>query len=206
MFVGLTILYVFLFAIINLALVVVFPTWASFLHVPVVSSAFTVFNLAIFCGISIFLGKIKSFPEFKSAFDLIKPHETDVLAAVAIGVVLQFAGISLFGVGLSHLHSTHSLEIKKLPALFAPFFEEPAMRGFVYKAFRSSYGISISMSLVVLISLIFHTQVYGSLYQFVGIVALNVTLCFVKEKRLSLWNCIACHFAFNAVFVGIDQR
>lgn len=205
MFAGLTVLYAVMFALGCLALESIFPPTNHWLHVAKVRSALFVFNLAVYCGLAVFVAGIKSFAEFKSVFDLTKPRAMEVLAALAIGAALQFGGIILFSGGLSHLHAAHSLEFKKLPAVFAPFMEEPAMRGFAYKAFRNSYGVAASVGFVVVISWISHPEVCGSSYRFVMISAVNAALCLIKERRASLWNCIACHFAFNAVYVGIDQ-
>ncbi|HWF17760.1 MAG TPA: CPBP family intramembrane glutamic endopeptidase [Verrucomicrobiae bacterium] len=204
LFAGFAIIYAFLSAIVIVAPAMVFPSWEGLLRARIISSAFFVFNLCVFLGISVFLSRVKSLSEFKSAFDLTKPRETDVLMSIGIGILLQFTGIFLFG-NLSHLHPTRSFQYDFVPALLVPFFEEPAMRGFVYKSFRNAYGVVPSMLLVVAISLVFHTQVYSSVYRFVMISALNAILCLLKEKRFSLWNCIACHLAFNAVYVGIDR-
>ena len=205
-FTGLGVLFAILFASGNFALGLEFQVWFGFLRLPAVIVTLFIFNLAVVCGISIFLSQVKSFADFKLDFDLTKPRETELLAAVAIGVGLQYALIFVFAGNFSHLHLAHSFNFKKLPALFSPFLEEIPMRGFVYKAFRNAYGIPLSVCLTVVINLIFHTQIYGSAYQFVGITTLNTVLCLIKEKRPNLWNCIACHFAFNAIFFGIDQK
>lgn len=202
-FAGWAFLYNCLSAIFEIVLAIDFPKLGHFLGKQAISSTIFVFNLCVFCAISIFQAKIKSFSEFKAAFDLSKPREADLLVSMGIGVLLQFGGIMLFGGHLSNIHTPHSLDIKKIPSLFSPFLEEPPMRAFVYNSFRNSYSIGISVLFTTVIALFFHTQILRSLYQFVGISVLNVTLCLIKERKLSLWNCIACHFVFNAIFVGM---
>ena len=83
--------------------------------------------------------------------------------------------------------------------LFAPFFEECIFRGFLYRAFRSSYSVPISMILIVVLTCFTHWWYYShSLITGVILSVFAIILCYIREKSDSLWDCIFCHFAFNA--------
>lgn len=82
--------------------------------------------------------------------------------------------------------------------LFAPVFEEIALRGLIYKAFRSSYGWMVSTVLVLIITSYFHwVQIASSPYSATCLLLLFVLLCVLRERTSSLWNCILCHAAYN---------
>lgn len=86
-----------------------------------------------------------------------------------------------------------------LPPLLAPFLEEPAFRGFLYRAFRSSYSPQISIAFVVGYTAYSHWgQVSHSVIIALSLSSLTVLQCYIREKSDSLWDCIWCHFAFNA--------
>lgn len=84
-------------------------------------------------------------------------------------------------------------------ALLAPLFEEPIYRGFLYKAFRGSFGIGVSTALIVAWTAFTHWQYYS--HSFLAAVVLSiwaVIQCHLREKSDSLWDCIICHMVFNA--------
>jgi len=86
--------------------------------------------------------------------------------------------------------------------LIGPIFEEAIMRGFLYRAFRKTYGITLSVSIIVLAAMLTHPGVMKAspwLFLFLGVV--QAVLCLILEKTGNLWNCIACHFAYNATVV-----
>jgi len=83
--------------------------------------------------------------------------------------------------------------------LVGPVFEEIIMRGFLYRAFRESYGIILSVSTMVLVTTLTHWGVMtASLWMFLLLAVLQAILCLILEKTRNLWNCIACHFVYNA--------
>ena len=206
-FTGSTILFSVLFAGALIAPILVFPSLSGFLRGAAVKGVLSILGLIIIFCVSLFFSKVRSSADFTAAFGLTRPREQDILLAVTVGLLIQFVGIYIFGGGFSHLHITHTFQTMSAAVLLAPFFEEPAMRGFAYKAFRNSYPPVVSIGTVVAISLVFHLGlVHNSLYGFTGITALNVALCMLREKHLSLWSCIACHFAFNAAYVSIAHH
>lgn len=84
----------------------------------------------------------------------------------------------------------------------APFAEEVAERGFLYRAFRGSYGIPLSIALIVCWNIFVHWQIaLHSFFNF-GVYSLFAILfCVVREKTKSTWNCILCHAVYNAVLL-----
>lgn len=82
--------------------------------------------------------------------------------------------------------------------LAAPFLEEPIYRGFLYKAFRGSYPVPLSIALIVGFTAFTHWNQYAhSAIAAVVLSAFTVVLCYLREKSESLWDCILCHFIFN---------
>lgn len=95
------------------------------------------------------------------------------------------------------------------PVIFAPLLEESVNRGFLYKAFRGSYSVPTSMILIVGWTCFTHWSQYSrSWIADVDLSALTIVQCYLREKSRSLWDCILCHFTFNAslLFIGNFQR
>ena len=205
-FAGLTFVISQLLVGVLFALAFAFPSFPKFVRTQFAQAALSVLGLILILGVSLVFAKIKSQKDFVSAFNLTRPQEKEILIAVAIGFLIQFVGIFTVSGDFSHLQLAHTFKPWMIAVLLAPFFEEPAMRGFAYKAFRNSYSITVSICFVVAIALVFHFgQVYHSLHNCAVIAALNVALCLLRERHSSLWSCIACHFAFNFVYVGIQR-
>jgi membrane protease YdiL (CAAX protease family) len=96
------------------------------------------------------------------------------------------------------------------PLLFlAPLFEESIYRGFLYKAFRGSHWMVTSMALIVGYTAYTHWSYYShSWVAAFDLSVLTIVQCYLRENSDSLWDCILCHFAFNAslLFVGGTLR
>jgi membrane protease YdiL (CAAX protease family) len=83
-------------------------------------------------------------------------------------------------------------------AFFAPIFEEPIYRGFLYKAFRGSLGVGVSMTLIIVWTCYTHWRYYSeSWIAAVDLSVWTVIQCYLREKSRSLWDCVLCHFFFN---------
>ncbi len=83
--------------------------------------------------------------------------------------------------------------------LFAPFFEETIYRGFVYRAFRNSFPVWASMAIVIAWTANTHWSQYSiSWVAAFDLSMLTIVQCYLREKSDSIWDCIFCHFAFNA--------
>jgi membrane protease YdiL (CAAX protease family) len=91
------------------------------------------------------------------------------------------------------------------PLLLAPLCEEAINRGFIYKAFRSTYSMKVSIALILAWTAYAHWGQYRQSYLAAfDLSMLTIVQCYLREKSDSLWDCILCHFAFNAstFFVG----
>jgi membrane protease YdiL (CAAX protease family) len=89
------------------------------------------------------------------------------------------------------------------PGLLAAFFEEPVYRGFLYKAFRGSYSMGISMVLIMGITAWDHWSYYSHWVAAFDLSIFTIVQCYLREKSNSLWDCILCHFAFNASLLSV---
>jgi membrane protease YdiL (CAAX protease family) len=115
------------------------------------------------------------------------------------------------GVPTDAIHTFyHSLGLKQLffllpLLLLAPPFEESIFRGFLYKAFRGSYSVGVSMVLIVVWTILTHWPAY--LLSWLGafeLTTLAMVLCYLREKSDSLWDCIICHAIFNGSGLFLD--
>jgi membrane protease YdiL (CAAX protease family) len=89
--------------------------------------------------------------------------------------------------------------------ILAPICEEIVYRGFLYKAFRGSYPVAISMILIVAWTSNTHWGQYSrSWIAALDLSALTIVQCYLREKSASLWDCILCHFAFNTSLLFIS--
>jgi membrane protease YdiL (CAAX protease family) len=83
-----------------------------------------------------------------------------------------------------------------------PFYEEVVLRGFLYSAFRRGYGWIASTLVVLCVTAYFHKgAVSGSFWTALCLGSLWVLFCQVRERTPSVWNCVLCHAAYNAVQV-----
>jgi membrane protease YdiL (CAAX protease family) len=85
-----------------------------------------------------------------------------------------------------------------------PFFEEVVLRGFLYRAFRGSYGWVACMLIVICVAVNFHWgAVSGSWFSAGCLISLWLLLCVLREWTGNVWNCVLCHAAYNATQVLI---
>ncbi len=136
-----------------------------------------------------------------------------IVAALTIRFIGHFMLIHGWGNGVSN-HDIASFRNTLGPeryfflvplVLFAPLFEESIYRGFLYKAFRGSYSIGISMALIIAWTVFNHwTQYFHSWIAAFELSILTVVQCYLREKSDSLWDSILCHFAFNASLLFIS--
>jgi membrane protease YdiL (CAAX protease family) len=86
------------------------------------------------------------------------------------------------------------------PVIFAPIFEEIVERGFLYRAFRGSFSVAVSVLIMLAWVLFAHAQYsFRSWIAAVYLSAFAVIQCYVREKSASLWDCIICHSVGNAI-------
>jgi len=88
-----------------------------------------------------------------------------------------------------------------LSAVFiGPICEEVATRGFLYPAFRSRYSFVVTTVIIIFFAAYFHWSIVSrSAFTFGCLAFLWALLCIVREKTASLWDCLICHAAYNAV-------
>lgn len=84
--------------------------------------------------------------------------------------------------------------------LLAPFVEETVVRGFLYRAFRGSYGIVPSTILALGFQTYFHWGLISqdpvaSVLFLVG----GAVLCVIRERTQNTWHCVLFHAAYNAI-------
>lgn len=89
--------------------------------------------------------------------------------------------------------------------LLTPFYEETVMRGFLYKAFRGSYGVLASIAVILCANTWFHWGLISEPLSFAMVNLGALLLCLIRERTGSLWNCILFHCAYNT-FVTLDGR
>jgi membrane protease YdiL (CAAX protease family) len=83
--------------------------------------------------------------------------------------------------------------------LIAPFCEEIVRRGFLYRAFRGSYKLPLSIFLILCFHAYFHWGIIShSFYTFGCLVLVEIWLCLIQEWTGNLWNCVLCHTIYNA--------
>jgi membrane protease YdiL (CAAX protease family) len=88
--------------------------------------------------------------------------------------------------------------------VIVPFYEEVVTRGFLYRAFRASYGVFLTTGFIVVFAAYFHWgSVSRSLYSFGCLALLWALLCIVREQTGSLWGCLLCHAVYNSVGIHL---
>ena len=101
----------------------------------------------------------------------------------------------------SYPYHSQPIVLRPLPGLSA-LYEEIIMRGFIYRAFRSSYGVIPSTLLILFTSGLLHTFAFRSFGDVAVCFITWILLCQVRERSLSLWDCVLGHAAWNAVAQG----
>ena len=187
-----------------------FASWWGHAPAALVLSVST--QAVVFLALVWYFSRVKSLGDFLSRTGLsFRPSPWGwVLAWVAVGIGF----IDLFwvdhGLSSSSSRSARAYYAGLIDAaryfsafcgvLIVPIYEELATRGFLYTAFRKSYGPSITTVLILLFSAYFHWgAISHSPYTTMSLVSLWILLCLVRERTSSLWNCIICHVAYNAV-------
>ncbi|HEY3854808.1 MAG TPA: type II CAAX endopeptidase family protein [Verrucomicrobiae bacterium] len=163
-----------------------------------------------FVVIAAYFARTKTLPSFLKAFGLdAKPGKYaafGIVSAVIIRTVGHLVlvyngthGVSMDAVYIfSQTHGLRKIFFLVPLVLIGPFFEEAANRGFVFKAFRGSYSLWTSIALLVVWTAVLHRSQYtSSLVAVFEISLITIVQCYVREKSVSLWDCILCHLAFN---------
>jgi membrane protease YdiL (CAAX protease family) len=180
-----------------------------------------VLHFAIYVLTAAYFARTETLAAFLKGFSLDCKPSNYAWFGVTMALIVRFFGhfmlINGWGKGVlnhEYIAFKHTLGFERyfflLPTLFlAPFFEELLNRGFLYKAFRGSYPVGISMALIVAWTAISHWPYYS--HSFLAAFCLSmiaIVQCYLREKSDSLWDCILCHFTFNAslLFVSAPLR
>jgi membrane protease YdiL (CAAX protease family) len=161
--------------------------------------------------IAAYFARTETLASFWKGFGLdTKPSEHLWFGAV-VGLIIRAFGHFMIvyglGKGVTNYDMTEfkrTVDVGQLsflasPILCAPLFEELVNRGFLYKAFRNSYSVGISVVLMVMWTGLTHWPSY--LHSWIAVIVLSawtVVQCYLREKSTSIWDCIICHFIFNA--------
>ena len=196
-----------LFAIVVVVRVV--PDFIYWLLSP--EGAFVLFYLGMLPPLVVILWftRTNSVAALLKRFDLLTPPGKLGLAGILFGVGLGILGVYVTSrVRLPNSAITARFvgapTAKQLYLvgmfLTGPFVEELIMRGFLYRAFRNTYGFFGATTFVLLVAGFTHMDVVSkSLWGLFFIMSVNLTICCIRERSRSLWDCILCHVAYNGV-------
>jgi membrane protease YdiL (CAAX protease family) len=168
-------------------------------------------NSAIYVLAAAYFARTETLATFLQGFSFDRKPSNYVWFGVVMTLIIRFFGDSMLihgwgkGVsnydvrGLEHTVGFERYFFLLAPLLLAPLFEESLNRGFLYKAFRKSYSLVISMTLIVAWTAFTHWPYYShSLLAAFCLSLITIVQCYLREKSDSLWDCIFCHFVFNA--------
>jgi membrane protease YdiL (CAAX protease family) len=160
---------------------------------------------------AVYFARTETFKTFLHAFGLDQRPTNLVWLGITMALIIRFTGHFMYmhhwGNGVYNYNISsfrHTIGYERFLFLmplvfFAPIFEEPIYRGFLYKAFRGSHKVIVSMILIIAWTCFTHWQYYSeSWIAAVDLSTLTIVQCYLREKSGSLWDCILCHFAFNA--------
>lgn len=86
--------------------------------------------------------------------------------------------------------------------LLMPFSEEIILRGYLYKAFRSTCKPLIStIGILFIVALTHRRPMLTSVSSFLLMSVMTCVLCYLRERTGSLWACILCHLSHNVTLV-----
>jgi membrane protease YdiL (CAAX protease family) len=161
--------------------------------------------------VAAYFGRTETLPTFWKAFGLDRKPTHLVWFGIVMALLLRYGShymlMHRWGVGVHNYEITAFRNTPGIERFFfvfpliisAPLLEESVNRGFLYKAFRGSYSIPISMILVIGWTCLTHWSQYSrSWIAVIALSALTIVQCYIREKSRSLWDCMLCHFAFNA--------
>jgi membrane protease YdiL (CAAX protease family) len=177
----------------------------------------SVLHYAVELFIAAYFARTETLATFQSGFSLnIKPSEY-VWYGLVIALTIRFLGHFMTTHGWGHGVYNYDLDSFRkttgferyfflLPLLtLAPICEEIIYRGFLYKAFRRSYPVVVSITLIVAWTANTHWRYYShSWVAALDLSALTIVQCYLREKSASLWDCILCHFTFNASLLFVS--
>lgn len=160
---------------------------------------------------ALYFARTESWVLFQRAFGLERGPTTYTWFAIVSALIIRGLGHALIVSGVAKgvqtgsiwgFQHTFGLEryLYAFPlAVLAPLCEEIYMRGFLYRAFRGSYSVELSILLIVLLTAFTHwNQFRQSGAAVLEITAMTIVQCYLRERTGRLQDCIVSHFLFNA--------
>ena len=166
-------------------------------------------SLLAFLIITILYSDVKSLRVFGEHFGFLAPRPHAFITAMLFGGAI---GASVLYMAKNSLLSPHNRLAEGLGInnviylniilLLAPFWEEVIIRGYLYKAFRQEYSVAETICCILAITVVAHNSLMRSApFGGCALLILNIILSLFREKEKSIWNCIICHFVYNAICV-----
>jgi membrane protease YdiL (CAAX protease family) len=186
------------------------PTFSRWLTGPVGSAFMDSLQGCVWLLSALWFSRIRSIGGFLSSVGLRRP--LTLFGCCAAWVALGLAFLDRYGasrgwtgggghwypLGRPPLAASWWLATKAV--LLVPFYEEVVIRGFLYQAFRRSHGVLLSTTIILCFSAFVHgSSVSRSLFTFGVLTCLCALVCLVREWTGSLWGCLLCHAAYNAI-------
>jgi membrane protease YdiL (CAAX protease family) len=179
----------------------------------------TALRYSVYLLVAAYFARTEKMDSFWKGFGLDQKPSNYVWFGVAAALIIRafshFMLIHGWGKGVSNYDITafrDTIGIERYGFLFpalllAPVFEESINRGFLYKAFRGSYSLGVSMTLLVAWAALNHSRFFysHSMLAVFDMSLLTIVQCYLREKSNSLWDCILCHFAFNASLLFVTD-
>lgn len=210
-FIGMIVVFEFLMGTVIFALQQSFPSFHRLRSTGFGYFFMEALYFAIYVLTAVYFARTETLATFLEGFGFVRKPSRYVWFGVIMALSLQFFShfvlIHGWGNGVSHydvLAFKRTVGFERYffllpPLLLAPIFEEVTNRGFLYKAFRGSYSFGSSIALIMAWTAITHWSQYShSLLAVFELTLLTLIQCYMREKSCSLWDCIICHFAFNA--------
>lgn len=130
-----------------------------------------------------------------------------LLAIFFVSFLYMFLMNSLFGIEnpgskieiLVGNRSISSNILLVVVAVIAPFSEEVFFRGFLYSAFKKSWGVNVALLLSSFLFAIVHLE----LYSFIPLIIIGWLLAYLFEKTKSLLIPIFLHGVYNLILILI---
>jgi membrane protease YdiL (CAAX protease family) len=185
----------------------------SWLHSPFGLLVSSVCSYLVFLAVTLKFSRVKTAQSFRQCFGFVIPNLYTCVGALLSGGAIAALAVYLVNRRLLAPHSQLQESFGSMGVgyfdcllLLAPFWEEVVIRGYLYTAFRQDYSIAASICFMMAIAALSHfSAMFSAPLAFVPLLGVNMILSLFREKTDSIWNCIACHFAYNAVCLYCDN-
>jgi len=179
------------------------------LHSPSGLLATYICSVLVFLAITIHFSKVKNLQSFRIYFGFVPPKLYTVIGAMLSGAAI--AALVVYSVNIRILaphnkfaesFGNANIGYFNFLMLLAPFWEEVIIRGYIYKALRQDYSIAVSICCILVITVFSHfSPIFSAPLAAIPLLSLNIIILLFREKTNSIWNCIACHCAYNYICV-----